>query len=145
MPEPGGRLAEDRRFFYTTADEPGQTELLAGAIRRKLPGELGRRRAREHLLREAPDLVASQIGRARGDLQYRLSEATRALAGSVERRYAEATGRMRAALRAAGELRGASVAEAAEKERDLSEREVAVRHALALLDEAGSASEPQAP
>ena len=135
VPEPGGRLAENRRFFYTTADEPGQTELLAGAIRRKLPGELGRRRAREHLLREAPDLVASQIGRARGDLQYRLSEATRALAGTVERRCAEATGRMRAALCAAGELRGASVADAAEKERDLSEREVAIRHVLALLNE----------
>ncbi|MGC2008519.1 dynamin family protein, partial [Trebonia sp.] len=43
--EPGGRLAENRRFFYTTADEPGQTELLAGAIRRRLSGELGRRRA----------------------------------------------------------------------------------------------------
>ncbi|MFY9846903.1 MAG: dynamin family protein [Trebonia sp.] len=133
--EPGGRLAENRRFFYTTADEPGQTELLAGAIRRRLSGELGRRRAREHLLREAPDLVASQIGRARADLQYRLSEATRALAGTVERRCAEATGRMRAALRAAGELRGASVADAAEKERDLSEREVAIRHVLALLNE----------
>jgi GTP-binding protein EngB required for normal cell division len=133
--ELGGRLAENRRFFYTTADEPGQTELLAGAIRRKLPGERGRRRAREHLLRAAPDLVASQIGRARGDLQYRLSEAARVLAGSVERRYAEATGRMRAALGAAGELGGASVADAAEKERDLSEREVAVRHALALLNE----------
>jgi hypothetical protein len=132
--EPDGRLAENR-FFYTTADEPGQTELLAGAIRRKLPGELGRRRAREHLLREAPDLVASQIGRARGDLQYRLSEATRALAGTVERRCAEATGRLRAALCAAGELRGASVADAAEKERDLSEREMAIRHALALLNE----------
>ena len=133
--EPGGRLAENRRFFYTTADEPGQTELLAGAIRRKLSGELGRRRAREHLLREAPDLVASQIGRARADLQYRLSEATRALAGTVERRCAEATGRMRAALCAAAELRGASVADAAEKERDLSEREVAIRHVLALLNE----------
>ena len=145
VPEPGGRLAENRRFFYTTADEAGQTELLAAAVRRKLPGELGRRRAREHLLREAPGLVASQIGRARGDLQYRLSEAARALAGSVERRYAEATGRMRAALRAAGELRGASVADAAEKERDLSEREVAVRHALACLDEAGSAGERPAP
>jgi GTP-binding protein EngB required for normal cell division len=133
--EPGGRLAENRRFFYTTADEPGQTELLVGAIRRKLPGELGRHRARDHLLREAPDLVASQIGRARGDLQYRLSEATRALAGTVERRCAEATGRMRAALCAAGELRGASVTDAAEKERGLSEREVAIRHALVLLNE----------
>ena len=29
VPEPGGRLAENRRFFYTTADEAGQTELLA--------------------------------------------------------------------------------------------------------------------
>ena len=91
MPEPGGRLAEDRRFFYTTAEEAGQTELLAGAIRRKLPGELGRRSAREHLRREAPGLVESQIGRARADLQYRLSEASRALARSMERRYAEAT------------------------------------------------------
>jgi GTP-binding protein EngB required for normal cell division len=135
VPEPGGRLAENRRFFYTTADEPGQTELLAGAIRRKLPGELGRRRAREHLLRAAPGLVASQIGRARGDLQYRLSEATRMLASSVELRYAEATARMRTAMRAAKQLRGASVAEAEEKERDLSGREVAIRHILALLNE----------
>jgi GTP-binding protein EngB required for normal cell division len=145
VPEPGGRLAEDRRFFYTTADESGQTELLAGAIRRSLPGELGRRRAREHLLREAPDLVARQIGRARGDLQYRLSEASRALALSVERRYADATGRLRAALAAAGELRGASVAAAEEKERDLSEREVATRHALALLDGAATTGERPAP
>jgi GTP-binding protein EngB required for normal cell division len=135
VPEPGGRLAENRRFFYTTADEPGQTELLAGLVRPRLPGELGRRRAREHLLRAAPDLVASQIGRARGDLQYRLSEATRALASSVELRYAEATARIQTAMRAAEELRGASVAEAEEKERDLAGREVAIRHALALLNE----------
>ena len=42
---------------------------------------------------------------------------------------------MRAALYAAAELRGASVADAAEKEQDLSEREVAIRHVLALLNE----------
>ena len=135
VPDPGGRLAAARGFFYTTADEAGQTELVAGVIRRKLPGELGRRRAREHLLREAPALVTRQIGRARGDLQYRLSEATRALARSVELRYQEATSRMRAALRAAQELRSASVADAEEIDRDLSEREVAARHALALLGE----------
>jgi len=145
VPDPGGRLAEDRRFFYTTAEDVGQTELLAGAIRRKLPGELGRRRAREHVLHEAPSLVASQIGRARGDLQYRLSEATHALSSSVERRYAEATGRIEAALQAAEKLRGASEAEAAERQRDLSEREVATRHALSLLDEAAGAGEQPAP
>jgi hypothetical protein len=145
VPEPGGRLAEDRRFFYTTAEEAGQTELLAGAIRRRLPGELGRRSAREHLRREVPGLAASQTGRARADLQYRLSEATRALARSVERRYAEATGRMQAALAAAGELRTASAAEAEGRERELSGQAAAVRSALALLDNAVRVSDQPAP
>jgi hypothetical protein len=136
VPEPGGRLAEDRRFFYTTAEDAGQTELLAGAVRRRLPGELGRRAAREHLRREAPGLVESQIGRARGDLQYRLAEATRALARVVEQRYADGTGRMQAALRAAAGLREASDAEAARMESDLTAREAAVRQVLARLDDA---------
>ena len=141
LPDPGGQLAEDRRFFYTTDEEAGQTELLAGAIRRVLPGELGRRSAREHLRREAAGLVASQIGRARADLRYRLSEASRGLARSMERRYAEATGRMQAALQAAGELRAASAAEAEVRECELSEQEAAVRHALTLLDAGGHGGE----
>jgi hypothetical protein len=136
VPEPGARLAEDRRFFYTTAEDVGQTELLAGAIRRKLPGELGRRRARGHLRREAPGLVTTQIGRARGDLQYRLSEAARAMARAVQQRYADSTGRMQAALRAAEEVRNVSSAAAADKERELSERSEALHHILALLGEA---------
>jgi hypothetical protein len=140
VPEPGGRLAVDRRFFYTTAEEAGQTELLAGAIRRRIPGELGRRSAREHLRREAPGLVESQVGRARSDLQYRLSEASRALARSMERRYAEATSRMQAALQAADELQSASASEAAGMERELSDRAAAVRHVLALLGDAGKVS-----
>ena len=138
VPDPGGRLVEDRRFFYTTDAGVGQTELLAGAIRRRLPGELGRRQAREHLRREAPGLVESQVGRARGDLQYRLGEASRALARSMERRYADATDRMSAALRAADSLRAASAAESAEAGRELSRREAAVRRALAALDEMGT-------
>ena len=137
VPEPGSRLIEDRRFFYTTAEDVGQTELLAGAVRRKLPGELGRRRAREHLLREAQNLVTAQIGRARGDLQYRLSEATRAMARIIQQRYDDSTGRMQAALRAAEVLRNASSSAAAEKESELSARSAALRHILALLDEIG--------
>jgi Dynamin family len=137
VPEPAGRLTEDRRFFYTTADTAGQTELLAGAIRRKLPGELGRRRAREYLRRAAPDLVQAQIGRARADLQYRLAEAGRAMALTVRDRYSDATGRMRAALQAAEEIRACSAATAEEIDNQLSERTVAAHHALALLDQAG--------
>jgi hypothetical protein len=141
VPEPVSRLAEDRRFFYATAEDAGQTELLAGAIRRRLPGELGRRSAREHLRREAVSLTESQIGRARADLQYRLAEASRALARSMEQRYTETAGRMQAALQAAGELRDASAAEAARKERELSERTAAVRHALTLLDDVSNGRE----
>ncbi len=138
VPEPGGRLAENRRFFYATATDVGQTDLLAGAVRRRLPGEFGRRTAREHLRRDAAQLVDSQVGRARGDLQYRLSEATRALARVVEQRYADGTDRIRAALRAAADLRAASAAQVADGERALTEREAAVRHALALLDAASA-------
>ena len=136
VPEPGGRLAEDRRFFYTTAEDAGQTELLAGAVRRRLPGELGRRAAREHLRREAPGLVESQVGRARGDLQYRLAQAARALARVTEQRYADGTGRMQAALRAAAGMRTASDAEAARMERELTARESALHRVLGLLDSA---------
>ena len=138
VPEPGGRLAESRRFFYATATDAGQTELLAGAVRRRLPGEFGRRTAREHLRRDAARLVGSQVGRARGDLQYRLGEATRALVRVVEQRYADGTDRIRAALRAAADLREASAAQVAEGERVLAEREAALRHALGLLDAAST-------
>jgi hypothetical protein len=109
--------------------------LLAGAIRRSLPGGIGRRRAREYLRRTAADLVGSQVGRARADLQYRLREATRTLVRVVEQRYAAGTDRMSAALRTAADLRQESDAEARRKEADLAEREGALRRVLGLLDQ----------
>jgi hypothetical protein len=51
----------------------------------------------------------------------------------VQHHYAEATGRMRAALWAAEDLRSASADEAAEADRDLSEREATLRQAVALV------------
>ena len=81
----------------------------------------------------------SQIGRARGDLQYRLAEATRALVRVVEQRYADGTDRIRSALKAAADLREASAEQAAAKERELAGREAALRHAIGLLDQADPA------
>jgi hypothetical protein len=138
VPEPEGRLTESRRFFYAAGQDVGQTELLAGAVRRRLPGELGRRTARDHLFREAPSLMNSHVGRARGDLQYRLAEATRALARVVEQRYADGTYRIRSALQAAAELREASAAQAEEKKAELAQREMALRHVMSLLDQAAA-------
>ncbi len=136
VPEPEGRLAESRRFFFITGEDVGQTELLAGAVRRRLPGEFGRRAAADHLRRETSGLVERQIGRARGDLQYRLGEASRALVRVVGQRYADGTDRIRSALQVAAGLRTASAAEAAAKERELAERETALRHALTVLNQA---------
>ena len=147
VPDPGNRLTRDSRFFFSTGEDVGQTELLAGVIRRSLPGEVGRRRARDHVRRAAADLVTSQIGRARADLQYRLAESTRKLVRVVEQRYADGTERMSSGLRAAAELRQASDEEATRKLNDLGEREAELRQALSLLDrsaqpgvEAGPAS-----
>lgn len=134
VPGPGDRLAPDLRFFYLSGEQAGQTELLAGAIRKRLPGEAGRRRATAYLHREAASLVPQQIGRARADLQYRLAEATRQLVRAVGARYAESIFRLESALRTAATLREATADDSARLDRELSERHEALNHVLALLD-----------
>jgi hypothetical protein len=94
MPSTAERLAPSRGFFYTSTEPAGVTDLLAGAIRRHLPGSLGRRQARAHLLAQARDLMPMLIGRARGDLQYRLEESIRLLVTTNEKRYAGSIGRL---------------------------------------------------
>jgi GTP-binding protein EngB required for normal cell division len=136
VPGPGERLAPDLRFFYLVAEQAGQTELLAGAIRRWVPGEAGRRRARAYLHREAASLVPQQIGRARADLQYRLAEATRRLIGAVGDRYAESTGRLESALGTAATARAATAEDVARLDADLADRQQAFDDVLALLDAA---------
>lgn len=136
MPGPGQRLAPDLRFFYLTAEQAGQTELLAGAMRTRLPGEAGRRRARTYLHREAASLVPQQIGRARADLQYRLAEATRKLVRSIGARYAESTFRLESALSTAAVARESTTEDAARLDHELAARLQALSHVLTLLDEA---------
>jgi len=133
MPGPGQRLAADLRFFYTTREDVGQTELLAGAVRRRLPGEMGRRRAREHLRAEAAALAGSQTGRARADLQYRLAEATRALIRAVRARYSGSTDGLVSALQAAAAHRAGTAADAERADSALARRERALRGAATLL------------
>jgi small GTP-binding protein len=134
MPGPDERLAPDRRFFYSVGENVDQAELLAGAVRRRLPGSLGRRLAREHVLDEIRDLADRQIGRARGDLQYRLAEATRQLIMAVGRRYASSTDRLSQALETAAALREETAGQAGARLAGLAEREQALRAVLARLD-----------
>ena len=132
--EPAQHLESDRRFFYQVAEQAGQTELLAGAIRRRLPGDAGRNRARQHLLREASTLVARQIGRARADLQYRLTEATRRLVDAIDARYVAGTGRLENALAKADALRSGTAEEVAAHQLEHSRRLAAIDRVCTLLD-----------
>jgi len=141
VPGPGQRLAPDLRFFYLVAEQAGQTELLAGAIRTRLPGNVGRRRARAYLHREATGLVPQQIGRARADLQYRLAEATRQLVRAIGARYAESTFRLESALRTAATARVATTEDAARMDHELAARQQALSRVLALLADASSTAQ----
>lgn len=132
---PARRLAHVR-FFYQLNEPVGQTELLAGMIRRHLPGQAGRSRAREHVLREAATMIPQQIGRARADLQYRLAGATRHLATAVDARYQEGTGRLQRALDDAAEIRGAAAERVAVHEQRLASRLAAIDQVIAALDAA---------
>jgi small GTP-binding protein len=131
---PVQHLAPDLRFFYQVAEEAGQTELLAGAIRRHLPGEAGRSRAREHVRREVVSLVPQQIGRARADLQYRLAEATRRLVRAVDERYLAGTGRLEKALAEAADMRSATAQDIAARDLELTRRLAAIEDVRTLLD-----------
>jgi small GTP-binding protein len=133
-PGPPERLAPDRRFFYVVAESVDQAELLAGAVRRRLPGELGRRMARDHVLGEVRDQAERQIGRARADLQYRLAEAARQLVLAVGHRYSGGTDRLARALQTAAVLREQTAGQAASTLAELAGREQALRAILARLD-----------
>ena len=134
---PEERLAPDRRFFYSVTEAVDQAELLAGAVRRRVPGGLGRRLARDHVLGEAGDLAERQIGRARADLQYRLAEATTQLVLAVGRRYSGSTDRLARALQTAAALREQTASQAEGRLAELAGRERALRAVLARLDGAG--------
>jgi GTP-binding protein EngB required for normal cell division len=139
VPGPRDRLTPDVRFFYVAGEEAGQTELLAGAIRRHLPGEVGRRRAREYLGRETAGLVSRQIGRARADLQYRLAEATRQLIRDLESRYSDSTGRLDKALDQACAQWEATEEEAARADAELAQRQHDLGRLVAILAHASRA------
>ena len=135
VPVPAGRLTPGRRFSFAVAEQVDQAELLAGAVRRRVPGQWGRRLARDHLLGEIDDLAARQIGRARADLQYRLAEATRQLMAAVGRRYADSTDRLAGALKTAAALREQSAAQAAGALARLADRERELHVIVARLDD----------
>jgi GTP-binding protein EngB required for normal cell division len=144
LPSPGERLPGNPGFFYTLDERVDQTELLAGAIRRRLPGEHGRRLARQRLLGQVGELAGGQIGRARGDLQYRLAEATRQLAADLRRQYAGSTELLAAALNRAVMIRAAAGQQGQRQLAELAARERSLRSILSQLADGPETAAPDA-
>lgn len=91
LPDPG-------RYYYSFADDIGWSQPVDAAVRRHLPGELGRRRVRQRLRTRAAHLTDVHLGRARADFQTRLDDAGRALTRAVARSYDDLAGRLGRAL-----------------------------------------------
>jgi len=132
-------LAEPIRFFYAVGEDIGQTELLAGVVRRHLPGTLGRRRVLRYLLGSVDGFVNQQVGRARADLQARLAETSRRLRRLVDEQYAATADRLRAAVTAAAATATLVGAERASTRRQLTARAAELTELRQLL-----AAEPAA-
>lgn len=144
LPDATERLAPARGFFYSGMKASGQTDLLAGAIRRHLPGEAGRRRARAHLRGRARDVVPMLIGRARGDLQSRLEESVRRLVKASDQRYAQTLGRLAAVLDLAIADQDRTGTYEEERQRALSDRENTLNGVLRLLEDTASPARKKA-
>ncbi len=101
---PAGRLVGSTGFSYLFAADPGQTEALAAAVRTHLPEALGRRRVARYVQMRAVRLLDRQVGRARADFQYRLTETRRLLLRELDRRFDAGAGRIGEAVRRASAL-----------------------------------------
>lgn len=133
VPAESLRLDPGVGFFYDFGEYVDQAELLAGTIRRHLPGSAGQRRARQHLTAQVPDLVDRQLGRVRADLQNRLAAAATRLITEIGRGHGASAERLAVALEGAALIRGESADQAARQQAGLARREQRLRQALCLL------------
>lgn len=100
------RLASGRPFWYSTSPPP--TWELPGTELLRRHGPAAARRTRARLLAEVGPLVDKQVGRARADLQQRLSESFRVLLAQLRRTHRAMLDQLVAGLdAAAGCLRDA--------------------------------------
>ena len=98
------RQTEVGRFSYTLQPDVGQTELLAGAVRTRLPGRWGRRRVEQYVLLCAQDLLDRHAGRARAEFAESLTATERAMLRDHEEQYTSGAGGIVAAVERAGRL-----------------------------------------
>lgn len=106
-PAPAPAVPAASRFAFDIAPEIGWTQPVSSALRRRLPGGLGRARMRSYLESEAARLVDKHVGRARSDLQAALVQLRehlrRSAADACEGRRAQLVEAVRAAEQSQGD------------------------------------------
>lgn len=90
-------------FRFDITSDVGWNEPVVSALRRRLPGAVGRNRMLRHLHSEASRLVDKHIGRARADFQSRMQQFVRDLRISADRAYTSRQAQLRHAISLAGE------------------------------------------
>ena len=137
-PDPDGQLTRTQWRAGPATGAAGPSGLNLPGAHLAMPGEWGRRRARQQLHDQIADLVTAQLDTACTELRDQLTAATRALAAAVERRSADAAAQLQAARRAADDIRESSTAEARHTADRQNTRERALRRVLGLLDQAAA-------
>lgn len=137
----GVALAPSRNFYYRfTVDADPAGELAAG-IRHHLPGRYRRTRAIKYLLPLVDRQARQQVGRARADLQERLTASTNAILATLAENYADHHARLAGALDTADRMAASTDAERSAERAALAGRRAALQQVLARLDAA--AERPQ--
>ena len=88
-------------FRFDVTPEIGWNQPVTSAVRRRIPGSVGRARMRRYLNDEAARLVDQHIGRARSDFQSRLEQLARDLRTAADQAYTRRQAQLREVLDAA--------------------------------------------
>jgi small GTP-binding protein len=129
-------LVGSRAFHFVTSRPPEDAAL----VRNRVPGRLGRRKAMRHVLDRVSAESGQHIGRARGDLQQRLTETARTFTGALAARYGDYADRLTRSLNAAAGAASRGEAEEAALRRELLDRGEVLAELRARLT--GSAAMP---
>ncbi len=139
----GVTLAPSRNFYYQFRVEADPAGELAAAIRHHLPGRYRRSRSVTYLRALIARQAGQQVGRARSDVQERLTESTRAMLAALTENYADHHTRMLAALDAADANAKASTSDSAAVRALLTTRRAALTEILRVLAECGHVYDAQ--
>lgn len=144
-PGPMAPVPESATFSFDVGPEIGWTQPLSSALRRHLPGAVGRRRMRSYLDEEAARMIDKHIGRARSDFQTSLARIRADLRRSAVESCRTRSSRLAEAARRAEESTDDASSLAAAVDRLVRLRRIAAELAAIRSDARSGTAAPAGP